>query len=961
MLDQSSHQPVSRARLLIQGTAKGVETDFNGSFSLELPEGAVVLDISAQGYQPRIVWVPATQETLTLSLEPHLTEERRVSGRASEVARRNLATSVGTVDAESLRRAPGIPVEQAILSRVAGVHIQFHSGLPGDGVQLRLRGISTANGQSAPLYVIDNVLVSDTAIASGIFAVTPTLVDSGPEPTLGNTTGVLPQDTPVNSLAGINPYDIESIQILKGASAASIYGSKASGGAVIIDTKLGRAGEEPQLHITQRVGMYTLANKLGSRRFHSEDEVEKAFGPRALESYRRGKTYDHEAELANRRALSTETAASLSGISGDTRYFGSVLIKDDNGIVPNTGYQKQSFRLSAGQRLGELIDVTATINLIHSLSDRGFTQNDHTDAGVAYDRVPAMLPFTPNFYDLKPKPDGTYPENPFTAGFSNPLRTAFVLKNNASLWRTLASGKATLHLYKDQTRELRLLASFGMDRSDQENNVHLPEEDSRSEFNVLGPPMAGTVQARTRNADVNAVYSVKSEGAGLTSTTSVGVSFEERDLNPLYIFNCDVMAGQPRVDGCRHARLRQDLELVRDRGYYLQEDALLLDQRWTLTAALRGEQSSTHGNVHKVFVYPKLATAYRVPSFSPQVDELKLRLAYGETSTPLQYGLKFSPLLASFRLEGHPTLIRSAFGAHPNLHPERQREVEAGVDALFLSGNIVAEVTVYQRTTRDLVLGRPIAPSSGFSTQLSNGGSLRNRGVEVMLQLNPFHGAGLEWVSNTTFTLNRSKVTELPVPFYYTGGFGTPLGAFRLEQGQSTTQIVGNAGLKEDGTCCVVRKLGDTEPDFRMGFSHTFRYRSVSLSFLLDWQQGSDVINLTRFLYDLGQNSPDFVEKGQQRLRDHAINAGVYIEDASFLKLREITLMYPLPGAWVSRVPLMKSARLSFSARNVFTVTGYSGLDPEVSNFGTQVTAHSIDVSPVPTSRSFWTSLDVGF
>jgi outer membrane receptor protein involved in Fe transport len=350
-----------------------------------------------------------------------------------------------------------------------------------------------------------------------------------------------------------------------------------------------------------------------------------------------------------------------------------------------------------------------------------------------------------------------------------------------------------------------------------------------------------------------------------------------------------------------------------------------------------------------------------VPSFTPTVDEFKVRLAYGETGNQPKYGQKFTALLATGNIEGLPGLVGSGILGDPDIEPERQREVEAGLDAIFMGGNIVTEFTLYQRNISNLLLQRALAPSTGFTTQFLNGGSLRNRGVEVMVQLNPFNGGEFEWVSNTTFSLNRSKVTNLPVPDFIAGGFGTSLGAFRIEKGASATQIVGNSGLKPDGTCCEVKKLGDTEPDFRVGLSNTFRYRGWSLSFLLDWQQGSDIINLTRFIYDLGQNSPDFVGAGEQRLKDQATNAGVYIEDASFLKLREITLTYQLPDSWVTQIPKVKNARLSFSARNVFTLTGYSGLDPEVSNFGNQAIARNIDVAPFPPSRSFWTSIDVGF
>ncbi len=947
--DKASNEPVPLVRIIIKGTKKGTETDLKGYFSLEIPEDTVVLDISSQDYKQRDVLVPPSQKSVNIPLEPSFTEEMVVVGRASEVARKNLANSVATVNAESLNRAPAATVDQAIQGKVAGANIQSNSGAPGGGMQMQLRGVSTINGESAPLYVIDGVIISDVAIASGIFAVTASTGGSNPQPT---------QDNQVNRIADINPNDIESIEILKGASAAAIYGSKASNGVVIINTKRGKAGDGPKVDVTQRVGMYTLANKIGSRRFTSEDEAVSVFGEQARQYYQQGKLYDHEAELSSRRTPSTETVATVSGASGDTRYFGSALVKDDNGIIANTGYQKQSFRLNVGQKLGELIDVNATANVIHTLSDRGLTNNDN--AGVTYHMV---LPFTPNFYNLEPNANGTYPANPFIGSLANPLQTAALVKNNEDVWRFLASGDATLNLYKDTQRELRVLANFGMDRFQQQNDVLFPPELAFEPVDdgLPGTSLAGSSEVRNLNGGLNVVYNLKPAGTGITANTTAGASLEDRSQGSLYIVSRDLNAGEPNVDSGTQINVRQQRQQVRDRGYYVQEEALLLDERLTLIGALRGEQSSNNGDVNKLFLYPKLATAYRVPSFNPVVDEFKLRLAYGETGNQPKYSQKFSALLATNNINGTPGLIGSGILGDPNIKPERQREVEAGLDAIFMGGNIVTEFSVYQRNISDLLLQRSTAPSTGFVTQYLNGGALRNRGMELMVQLNPFNGGEFEWVSNTTFSLNRSKVTSLPVPAFTVGGFGTSLGAFRIQEGASATQIVGNAGLKEDGTCCVVKKIGDTEPDFRMGFSNTFRYRGWSLSFLLDWQQGSDVINLTRFIYDLAQNSPDFVGAGQQRLKDQATQASVYVEDASFLKLREITLTYQLPDSFVAQIPKVKNARLSFSARNVLTLTGYSGLDPEVSNFGNQAIARNIDVAPFPPSRSFWTSLDVGF
>jgi hypothetical protein len=270
---------------------------------------------------------------------------------------------------------------------------------------------------------------------------------------------------------------------------------------------------------------------------------------------------------------------------------------------------------------------------------------------------------------------------------------------------------------------------------------------------------------------------------------------------------------------------------------------------------------------------------------------------------------------------------------------------------------------VYQKTISDLLLQRTLAPSSGFTTQYLNGGELQNRGVEVMVQFTPLSTEAFQWLSRTTFTLNRSEITDLPVPAFNTGGFGAALGAFRIEEGASATQIVGTDGLNPDGTCCVVRKVGDTEPTFRMSFVNNFTWRSFTLTSLFDWQQGSSIINLTRFLYDLGSNTPDFETAGKARLKswtEHHTNA--YVEDATFLKLRELTLSYELPPDWVKgKLKAVQSARLSVSARNLLTFSRYSGLDPEVSNFGSQAIVRNIDVAPFPPSRSFFFSIDLGF
>lgn len=949
VVDTTSGEGVPLARINIQGTFTGVETDLEGNYTFpNLPEEAVMLSVTSVDHEQKDLRLPKGQLQLTVALQPRFTQEVVVVGRASEISRKNATNAVASVRSEELQKAPAATVDSALQGKIAGANIQSNSGAPGGGMQLRLRGVSTINGESTPLYVVDGVLMSDVSIASGVYQVTASTGGSNPNPT---------QDNQVNRISDLNPNDIESIEVLKGASAAAIYGSKASNGVVIITTKRGQLGSGPKVDVTQRVGMYQLSRKLGSRTFGSVDEAVETFGPVAADYYVPGKTYDNEQALAGRSNLSTETVASLSGALNDgaTRYFASATVKDDQGIILNTGHQRQGFRLNLGQRFGERLEVNVASNLLHTKSERGLTQNDN--AGVSYYMV---LTTTPNFFDLRKGTDGQYPSNPFIGSHANPLQTAALMTNDEDVWRLVGSGDATLSLFKTETQELKLMANVGVDRFQQENLLLFPPElfFEPIDDGLAGTSLFGTSQVRNVNSGVNLVHRLRTKG-GTSANTSIGMSFEEREINSVYVASRNLIGGQGNVDSGTQVEVNENRSLVRDRGYYVQEDLILFDEKWTVTGAVRGEQSSVNGNPNALFFYPKIGTAYRLPPPVAAINEFKLRAAYGETGNLPLYGQKFTALRTA-NIEGSPAIVARPATGDANIRPERQREIEAGLDTILLDGRAMFEVTVYQRTISDLLLNRSLAPSTGYTTQFFNGGELRNRGIELMLRGTPVEKAGVKWTTNATFALNRSEITNLPVPSFNTGGFGVGLGAFRIEKGASATQIVGNVGLKEDGTCCNVAKVGDSEPDFVVGWNNTVTYGDFTFSMLLNWQQGSSIINLTRLLYDASGNSPDH-EAAKQRLKDFSTNTATYLEDASFVKVREISLTYQLPQSFATAIPGVKSGLISVSARNLLTFTNYSGLDPEVNNFGNQPIVRNIDVAPFPPSRSYWTSVTLGF
>jgi TonB-linked SusC/RagA family outer membrane protein len=956
-----SNDPVPGAVVTVVGTDRSATSGADGSFTIaDAPAGAIQLGVHAAGFRDAQVALAERENEVKVGLQRELEEEIVVTGRASTTERRHLAVSVATVRSEDLTDVPAQTVDLALQGKVTGANIQRNDGAPGGGAQVRLRGVSSINGEAEPLFVVDGMIVSNVAIPSGIFAVTKS--------NLGGN-GSIMQDSPVNRIADLNPEDIESIEVLKGAAAAAIYGSKASNGVVIITTKRGVAGA-PRVDITQRFGTYAFSHGIGSRAFGSLSEALGTFCPpekstglpnpacvsRTTTAYGSGTYYDHDAELAGRHALSYETVASVSGGDKDLRYFLSGSVKDDEGIINNTGYQKQSLRANLTKTFGDKLTLNFNSNLIHSDAKRGITNNDNSNTSYWI-----VLSGTPSFLNLN-QSSGLYPPNPFVDNLNNPLQTAALSNINEGLWRFISSSDVTLKILTTEQNQLRLLLTGGIDRFQQEDNLFFPPELFWQATSATpGTSLYTTVSNFNYNLGANLVHDWRPPSKLFSANTSGGFQYESRDLNLVRLAARNLNAGQPNIDAGTQIQTSQLRERVHDRGAYLQEEVLMFERRLALTAALRGEASSANGDPNAIYFYPKASASYSFLSPFTDVDDLKLRAAYGETGNQPLYGQRFTSLNVSNNLGGSPGIVVNPVAGDPNIRPERAREIELGTDVSAFEGAARLELSVYQRTIVDLLLQRAVAPSSGFTSQFFNGGVLRNRGIEIGLTYTPQLGNELRLQSRLGFSKNVSKVTSLPVPAFVTGGFGTSLGVFRIEQGASATQIVGDVP-NPDGTHSLV-KIGDVEPDFLIHFSNRLQWRNFTLSFLLDWQKGSSIINLTRLLYDASSNSADWNTAGQARLTQWLKpDARVYVESGSFLKLREITLSYDVAPTVVSQLwSVAKRLRFSVSARNLLTFTPYSGFDPEVSNFANQPIYRNIDVAPYPPSRSFWTSLDVGF
>jgi hypothetical protein len=533
-----------------------------------------------------------------------------------------------------------------------------------------------------------------------------------------------------------------------------------------------------------------------------------------------------------------------------------------------------------------------------------------------------------------------------------------LLKNREDVWRILGTVTTRWAAITGERHGLSVSVIGGFDYFTQRNDfLSPPELQFEPNDDQPGTVILGKASNLNANIGVNATHTYTPESSAFQATTSAGVQYGTRELNTTSVVGRSLLTGQTSPDQATSRDVSQDLQQVHDLGIFGQEELLLMQRKLFLTAGLRADRSSVNGDDGKYFAYPKAAASYRLIAPVGGVDEIKLRVAYGETGNQPLYGSKFTPDTSGVIDGKFGTQVGQRAG-DPDIKPERQKEIETGFDAQIANGRAQLSFSVYQRRIVDLLLDQTLAPSLGQSTRIFNsGGTLRNRGLEVGLQFIPVQTGSIYWVVGSNFSLNRSKITALPIPTFQTGGFGTSLGVFQIEKGKSATQIVGLVNGQQQA-------IGDAYPDFQMGFSNDVEWKRFRLGMQWDWKKGGDVINLTRLLFDAGQNSADKADGGLARVTKWGNgNTKVYLEDGSYLKLRELSLSYDLPSRLVASMfgGSTRYARLSLSGRNLIRISNYSGYDPEVSNFGNQAIVRNIDVAPYPPSRSFFFSVDVGF
>lgn len=957
-------EPMVGATVVVPGARVGTITDVNGNYRLAVPTNEATLSVSYTGYKLATAPVSASSPRVDFTLEEDYAglEEVVISGLATNVKRSNLANAVSLITAKELTGVtPQQTVDGALYGKLTGATINSNSGAPGGGISMKFRGVTTLTGNSQPLFIVDGVYIDNSAVPNAANLVSGAYRDGR---------AFSDQDNPSNRLADIEPDDIERIEVLKGASSAAIYGSRAGTGVVIITTKRGQNGPA-QINVSQSTGFSQATRLLGTREWDEAKALThfKAAGAAAFVAARdAGKLYNYEEELFGNTGLLSTTRFSVSGGTETNKYYVSATYKDEGGIVPNTGYNRLGLRLNFDQRLSRYFDVQFSTTYSRSSADRGYFNNDNTSTtnGVA-------LSQTPTWAELHPDDKGNYPNNPYAS--ANFLQTVEQMTNNEAVNRAIAGVSLTTHLLERDNQSLRFIVRSGLDNYALVTKLVFPRT---LQFQKDGSGTEGFVAVgNTANTNTNlSGFLVHSIGTGdFNFTTQAGMTGENFNQNTVIGTASFLIGSQTNLDQAGSRNNVQRRIVQHDRGFFAQEEVNWGD-KIVFTAGLRADKSTNNGDANKLFYYPRASLALNLGTLagfarpnSEGLSLVKLRAAYGESGNFPANGAIFTPLNAVVIGGATGSLITTAAGNN-DLGPERQREIEAGVDIGLVGDRIVLEMTYYNKTINDFLLQVGQPPSSGFSTGWANAGDLKNQGVEIGLGISALRSRNLNWNNQFNFWVNRSKITKLNVPEFDEGGFAPFLGVFHIEEGKSPTQIVGSIAVEQDtkdGKPDGLYAWDDAEPDFNLSWLGNLQWKQWEVGMLWHWKQGGGGVNLTTLLYDLSGTTWDYDDKsldpsntlnnGDYRISQLGTSAQLYIEDIGYVRLREANLSYHIGRTWWKKADL----RVGLSGRNLLNFFSYNSYDPESSNFGFRAISSNIEVTPFPASKSVFFNVSATF
>jgi TonB-dependent starch-binding outer membrane protein SusC len=979
VVDKATGSPLSGATVHIKGTTHEVVTNDAGEFYFltgqRLP---VTYIVSYVGYQ--------TFESTQTQDEKFLVHLEQANNQLSDIVvvgygrqrRSDVTGSIATVSSKTFQQ-PASSLDQVLKGAASGVQVTQTSGQPGGGVSIRIRGGSSIQGGNEPLYVIDGFPVYNSSSSAGAI------------------TGAT-----VNPLSAINPSDIESIDILKDASATAIYGSRGANGVIIVTTKKGKA-DKSSITYDVSYGKQEVVNKinvLDAKGFaYLRNDVLYDVTPSKgrfqyltqaqIDSLGKGTDWQGE---AFRKAPIQNHQLSVSGGNAKTRYLVSANYFNQEGVIRNTGFDRFSGRANLDLAASNCLKVTANITA------------SKTNADVAPNGIVSGLLTMPAVATIY-EPNGTYTlRNPFENIFSNPIAALNEQTNKAIITRLFATGSGEYTIING----LELKVLLGTDISNVTERSYIPSTIYEG-LSSRGIASVGTVQSTSWLNENTLTYNKKLGQHNL----NVLAGFTQQE------YNRDIVrtgAQQFVTDDLQDNSLQSGSVTTRPFSdntkwvlhSYLGRINYNFNNRYFATASLRADGSSRFGKGNKWGYFPSAALSWKISSepffksFSSTVSDLKIRVSFGATGNQEIGEYQSLATLNSLTYLFGGNIVT---GFVPNKLPndklgwETTNQYDAGVDITFLKNRISLTLDAYYKKTKDLLLNVEIPWTTGQTSVLQNFGSVENRGLEIGLSTKNIVG-DFQWGTSGNISFNRNKVVSIGsgASSYITGNYiikvGEPLGSFYgtvtdgiLQQGEETTKgaYTGSAAPKAGDrlykdinndkifTTAVDRTIiGNAQPDYIFGISNDFSWKGFDLLIFFQGSQGNKILNANKQTLELFTGQQNASSSALQRwtpdnpgniiprakLDPAPLFSDRFIEDGSFVRLKTISLGYTIPRSIVEKIKL-SNVRLYIIGQNLLTWTNYTGFDPEVTS-GSNVSP-ATDSGIYPISKSISGGLTVNF
>lgn len=997
VFDENTKDPIIGATVVEKSTTNGIYTDINGEFSLKIPTMfPVSLNVKLLGYKDKDVIVNSAKDTLHIDLaeDTKMLNEVVVVGYGTQ-RRRELTGAVASVSKTTLEQ-PAVSINELLGGAVAGLNVSQNSGQPGAASAIRIRGGSSIYASNEPLYVIDGFIFfsEKNATQAGV---------GGIDGTLNPLASINPSD--IESIEVLKDVSAKAIYGSRGANGVILVttkkGNREGGSTISYQYTLGLDKSAKKLNLLN------AKQWLAIQKEYFNDKPSQYYSQDELAGF--GNGTDWQDAVLQTGFIQTHEL-SISGGDEKTRYLLSANYTDQKGIILHSGFERFGSRLNLDRELFSNLTVGVTSSVTRSTQDalttfEGTNYNDSPYShGIANSLTYALyMPPVLPIYNA----DGSFNyknlfEYSYLSYYDQSANPVSDLKN--SIGQTISTSLlGNFYAQYTITDELKAKINAGTNVDYITQNYFAPSytalglnQDIRG-MGAVGNRRTDVTQSEyllTYTKQLNPIHFIDLL-AGYTSQTTK-TNFTVSKANHLESFdNLSTGKELPPISRTQKASFRSFLGRI---NYTLLE-------RYNITSTYRADKSSRFAKGHEWGFFPSIGLSWNVnneafaQSLSTALSTLKVRLTYGKAGNQEIDFDEYEQYFSTGRYNGAPAYDMTNLG-NPNLKWETTTEYNAGIDAGFLNDRFTLTADIYNKETHDLLLKVPAPLGSGTSKkQIANLGSVTNKGLELAFNAKLMERSTFSWVTSANISHNINRIKSLGEYNELTEGtdqeqilrVGESVGSFygyrfqgvvQTDEDVSKLPLIGgrtpqpgdakfadNNGVNGNPDGKVTPEydrvvLGSIQPDFTYGFSSTLTYGNFDLYILFQGSQGNEVYNLLRrylerpndsynmsvaLLDSWTENNPSNTVPHLNSTRTVELDSR-YVEDASFLKLRNITLGYTIP---VKKNSPFKKIRLFASARNLFTVTQYKGYDPEVAN--------GVDLGIYPSSKSFLTGASITF